>query len=320
MDNVFKFLSNFRKVDKVKNKADVRTVNQGFVNLLVYGGLIVFVLIGSVSGFRAISLYNQVETLKNQVQEYEAVSKEISSIKGGIDVSKVRQYMSDFLKVFINYESTSSDSRLQELDKYFAFSMSNYTDTVKESRALTGQSLIAVAEEEDFYIADIKLSYDTVESGQTVSRVRVLAVPFQISDGLLSIISPPYFKQEDVLLGEAEPLKRRDIDEVEQVDEGLQKSVSEFLVVFFEKYASSNETDLKLLMNESYFMGGQYVVDTIQENTLLIYKESEYVVVQVTVDFMDSGSGAVHSENFTLHLVEQDSGWYVKDLYHYFKK
>ena len=320
--NIFKqigaYFSKFKKVEEAKTKPSVLQVRQKTANILVYGFLVLFFMVGVFGLFRSIGLSSAVSGLNTQVKTFDKTLSEIPSNRQ-IDVSKVRQYMSDFLKVYMTYDEKTADQRLKELDDYFSFALSGYTDSIKQSRKLTGVSLISITEESDFYIADMKVSFETIEEGQTVSRVRVLAIPFKMDSGLLSIISPPYFKQEDVLLGEAEPLVRKKREDVSIVDNKTQESVKQFITIFFDKYASSDEVDLGLIMKQPFLMGGQYTVDTIQENTMLVYQEDENVVVQVSVDFLDKGNGAVHTENFTLYLMNQDNGWYVENMYHYFK-
>lgn len=316
--NLISYFSRFKKVEKVKEKPTVLQVRQKTANILFYGLLFLFFSVGIFGTLRAIGLASSVSSLSSQVKTFDKTLSEIPSNRQ-IGVSKVRQYMSDFLKVYMTYDEKTADQRLKELDNYFSFPLSGYTDSIKQSRSLTGVSLIGVTEESDFYIADMKVSFETIEEGQTVSRVRVLAIPFKMDSGLLSIISPPYFKQEDSLLGETEPLVRKKREDVSVADSKTQESVKQFITIFFDKYASSNEVDLGLIMKQPFLMGGQYTVDSIQENTMLVYQEDKNVVVQVSVDFLDKGNGAVHTENFTLYLMNQDNGWYVENMYHYFK-
>ena len=98
------------------------------------------------------------------------------------------------------------------------------------------------------------------------------------------------------------------------------ESIKEFLEVFFDKYALSNETDLKLIMKAPVLMGGSYQVDTIDESTALFYEgDDNQKIVQVSVTFTDKNTTDKHTENFTLHLSQSDNGWMVEKLYNYFK-
>ncbi|MGT2755424.1 conjugal transfer protein [Streptococcus ovis] len=318
-EKLIDYISQFCKVKKVKEKPSVKHVRQRSANFLVYGMLFLFVSIGLLGSLRAISLSSQVSSLQMQVKEFKGTVSDFPTNQTDIDISKLRQYMFDFLKVYINYTDETASDRQVELQKYYSFSNDlDSSESVNEVRTLTGQNMIGLNKEGDLYIADLKLSYDTVEEGKTVSRLRVLAVPFKTENGLFSIVSPPFYKQEDVLTGKSEALLRKKTEDVERVDEEVSKSIKEFLSVFFEKYASSNETDLALLMKTPFYMGGQYVVESINDSSVLIYKKGDNTIVQLSVIFKDR-SGSTHSENFTLYLVKQDSGWFVNDLYHYFK-
>lgn len=318
LKKLYTYKDKFEKVEKVKEKPTLKQVKQRTANILVYGLVGLFALVGFLGSLRAIALSSQVSSLKNQVMAFEKVVDEVPVNQKDIDVSKARQYMVDFMKIYINYSDETASERLTALEDYYSFSMSDSKDTIKESRVLTGQNLIGLKQEEDFYVADMKVSYETHENGQQVTKLSVLSIPFRTDNGLFSIISPPYFKREDVLLGESKALERKKTEDVERLDESVDKSIRDFLPIFFEKYALSNETDLALLMKNPYFMGGQYTVQEIVDSSTLIYKEDEKTVVQLSVVFLDR-AGASHTENFTLYLVEQDSGWFVEELYHYFK-
>lgn len=313
------YLSGFRKVKKVKEKPEVKQLKQTSANVLVYGLLGLIFFVGVLGTIRTIGFSSQVSSLKKQVETFQNVVKEVPKNQNMIDTNKVRQYMWDFLKVYINYSDEMAQDRMGQLDSYYSFPMSDVTDSVKAERVLTGQSLIGVKSIDDFYVADVKLSYETIENNEKVNRVRVLAVPFKMDNDLLSIVSPPYFKEEDSLLGETEPFVKKKSDEVERVDEATAQSVKEFLQVFFDKYAASDQTDLSLIMKEPFLMGGQYEVESINDGSVLIYEKNKSTVVQLSVTFKDKGSGALHTENFTLRLVQQDSGWFVEDLVHYYK-
>lgn len=41
--------------------------------------------------------------------------------------------------------------------------------------------------------------------------------------------------------------------------------------------------------------------------------------MQLSVTFEDLVTGGTRSENFTLYLFKADNGWYVEEMYHYFK-
>ncbi len=311
------FFDKFQKVKKVKEKPNVKQVKQRTANVIVYGLLLLFFFLGFFGSIRALGLSSQVSSLRTQVKDFEEVVQTLPENQEEIDVSKVRQYMVEFLKVYVNYSDETSGERLQKLSDFYSFGIEASDEKIKFPRTLTGQNMIGLTKEEDFLIADMKISYETVENGENVTRVRVLSVPFRTENGLFSVISLPFFKQEDMLIGQSEALSQKKIDKVEKVDEEIEQSVREFLGVFFNKYAKSNETDLALLMKEPYFMGGQYELSSIDDSSTLIYEEGDKIVVQTSVLFADK-SEATHTENFTLYLVKQDSGWFVNELKHYF--
>lgn len=319
LQDFLSYKDKFQKVKKVKEKPSLKQVKQRTANIIVYGLLVLFVLVGLLGSLRALGLSNQVSSLQKQVVDFQKIVEEVPSDNQSLDVSKVRQYMFDFMKVYINYSNETASERMTALANYYSFNPTENPDSIKEEQNLTGQNVIAISPQDDFYVADVKVSYETIENGQKVSYLRVLSVPFKTENGLFSIISPPFFKQEDVLTGQAEPFLRKKTEDVERVDQSVEKSVREFLPIFFDKYALSNETDLALLMKEPYLMGGQYTVQEINDSSVLVYSsENGQTAVQLSVVFADK-AGSTHTEHFTLSLVKQDSGWFVDELYHYFK-
>ncbi|HGC6860453.1 TPA: conjugal transfer protein, partial [Streptococcus agalactiae] len=84
-------------------------------------------------------------------------------------------------------------------------------------------------------------------------------------------------------------------------------------------YALSNKTDLKLLMKTPELMGKGFKVSELDLNNAIYYQEKKHQVVQLSVTFEDLVTGGTRSENFTLYLSKADNGWYVEEMYHYFK-
>ncbi|MCY7179049.1 conjugal transfer protein, partial [Streptococcus gallolyticus] len=265
---------------------------------------------------RAISLSSQVNSLKNKVADFETTLTDSANQTSTLDVSRVQYYMTNFIYAYINYDKESAEEREQTLQDYYAFDSSTYTEELNETRTLKSQRVISVEEYKSYDLAIVKVGYEV--SGN--SYVMNLAVPFKIKDGLLTIVSLPYSLADDLYQGDSKSFEKNDSSDLVKLSSSETDSIKEFLEVFFDKYASSDETDLKLVMKEPVLMGGSYQVDTIDNSTALFYEGDDgQKVVQVSVTFTDKNTTDKHTENFTLYLSQSDNGWVVEKLYNYFK-
>lgn len=314
-----RFLSQFVRVKKVKQLPKVKLSIQKKANALVYGGLGLLVLIGLLGSIRAMSLSGQVSQLTQQVKSLNQSVVDLPSKQVGMDTAKVERYMFQFVSTYINYNSDTASERQAELEKYFSFDLSGYQDDVKSNRTLIGRDLIALEDKGSYKLAKIRLSYETGEGEEKPKTIAVLAVPFQMSDGLLAVVSPPYWVEEDSLLGQANGFEQIKRENVELLDEKTTSSIKKFLPVFFDKYALSDKTDLKLMMKNPVLMGGNYQVKNIEDGSAIFYQKKDKIMVQVAVDFEEKSTGAVHTEHFTLALVKQSSGWFVEEFYNFYK-
>lgn len=307
-------LLKYSKKEKTGKQPKVKEVKQGTVNLMVYGFLFLLFIVGFFGSLRAIGLSNQVKNLKDNVI---AIKKESGQkvTDTGLDISRVQYYMNNFVYTYVNYSDEIAEKRKTELENYYSFSSSNMIDEVKKERILQTQRLISVTKEKDYYVALMRIGYEVEKKPYQMT----LAIPFQMADGLLAIVSQPYTVAEDLYQGKSKTFEQKTTDEVEPLSKSDIKSIQKFLTVFFDKYASSNKTDLKLLMKYPELMGNNFKLSNLDVNNALYYQEDKDTVVQLTVVFEDLVTGGKRSENFTLHLVKSDNGWYVEKLYHYFR-
>lgn len=315
IDDYKGLLSRFSKKEKKGKQPRVKTVKQRTANILVVGSLLGFFLLGLVGSLLSMGVANQIQGLNNSLVQLEGKLSEVGQVSDDLDVSKVQFYMSNFVYTYVNVDLEKLDERRQALSQYFSFKTDVYGDEVKANRVLKTQRLISVEKADGYHLAITRANYEL--SGE--NKQMLLAVPFQIADGVLAIVSPPYALAEDLYQGRSQAFERRDVKDLIKLSETDSQSIRDFLPIFFDKYAASNETDLKLLMKTPFLMGGSYQVHQIDDSSLLLYQEEGKKVIQVSVQFKEISTGAIHAENFTLYLSQQDTGWYVDEMYHYFK-
>lgn len=310
------FLMKFSKKEKQGKQPKIKELSKRNANIMAYGFLFFFVFVGFIGLVRAISLSSQVNSLKNKVADFETTLTDSANQTSTLDVSRVQYYMTNFIYTYINYDKESAEEREQTLQDYYAFDSSTYTEELNETRTLKSQRVISVEEYKSYDLAIVKVGYEV--SGN--SYVMNLAVPFKIKDGLLTIVSPPYSLADDLYQGDSKSFEKNDSSDLVKLSSSETDSIKAFLEVFFDKYASSDETDLNLVMKEPVLMGGSYQVDTIDNSTALFYEGDDgQKVVQVSVTFTDKNTTDKHTENFTLYLSQSDNGWVVEKLYNYFK-
>lgn len=310
------FLSRFSKKEKKGKSPQLKEVSTKRAGCLVYGGLFLFVFIGIFGCLRAMGLSAQVATLKDKVAIMDKTVKQVTSTTSSLDISKVQYYMSNFIYAYINYDQETADDRQETLDGYYAFDNGADLEALRNTRILKTQRVVSIEQKGNYQLALVKIGYE--EAG--ISYVMTLAVPFTLSKGKLSIVSPPYSLADNTYQGKGNALEQVNSNDVILLPSDDISSIKNFLSVFFDKYASSDETDLKLLMKEPVLMGGSYQVDIIDVNSAVFYQgKDNQKVVQVPVTFTDTNTQDKHTENFTLYLIKTDKGWYVERLENIFK-
>lgn len=310
------YLVKFSKKEKRGKQPKVKEISKRSANLIVYGLLLVFFMVGFLGSLRTISLSNQVSSLKGKVAEFKATLSSNSSQTTSLDVSRVQYYMTNFVFNYINYDKEQVEERKKTLQSYYAFDNPVKDEKLIENRTLKSQRVVSVEEHKDYNLAIVKVSYEVL--GNTY--ISNLAIPFVLKNGLLTIVSPVYSVADDLYQGKAKSFEKNSSSDLVKLSSSEIDSIKEFLKVFFDKYASSDETDLKLVMREPVLMGGSYQVDTIDESTALFYEGVDgQKVVQLSVTFTDKNTTDKHTESFTLYLSQSDNGWYVEKLYNYFK-
>ncbi|HEN0407604.1 TPA: conjugal transfer protein [Streptococcus agalactiae] len=309
-----KFLLRYTKKEKGGKQPKTKEVKQKTANFVVYGILGLLFIVGFFGSLRAIGLSNQVQHLKETVIAVEEKSKS-KKTDNSLDVSRVQYYMNNFIYYYINYTEDTADQRKAELENYYSFSNASITDDVKKSRTLQTQRLISVEKAKDYYVALMRIGYEVDKKSYQMN----VAVPFQMKNGLLAIVSQPYTVADDLYLGKSKTFEKKTPDQVKELSKEQVSSIQKFLPVFFDKYALSNKTDLKLLMKAPELMGKGFKVSELDVNNATYYQEKNNQVVQLSVTFKDLVTGGTRSENFTLYLSKSDNGWYVEKLYHYFK-
>jgi len=146
----------------------------------------------------------------------------------------------------------------------------------------------------------------------------VLNIPFVMVDGLITVVSTPYFTAE-------QPALNNDLifdslienDPREELREH-RESISLFLPTFFEMYARSDKGELALFMENPILMGDHFNVYSVDVAGARFAQAGSNMMVQVFVTFQDKGVDFFHTVPFTLVLEEQANSWFVLEMHHLF--
>ncbi|HGD6160778.1 TPA: conjugal transfer protein [Streptococcus agalactiae] len=309
-----KFLLRYSKREKSGKQPKIKELSQKTVNFFVYGFISLLFLVGFLGALKSIGLSSQVNYLRKAVltAEKKVIQKPVTS---PLDVARVEYYMTNFIYYYVNYDSAKSDERKEALSKFYSFNTTTSVDEVKKNRVLKNQRLISVTQEKDFNVAYMRAVYEVDNKLYKMT----LAIPFQMENGLLAIVNQPHTVAEDMFQGKSKGFEKKELSSIKNLSESDVESLKKFLTVFFDKYALSNRIDLKLLMRQPELMGAGYRVDHVDTETAVFYSLKGSHAVQLSVTFNDLVSGGKRSEDFTLTFSKTDSGWYVEEMYHYFK-
>jgi hypothetical protein len=251
-----------------------------------------------------------------------------------IDVPLVERYMSQFVSLFMNVDLSKDEKaqeRLKKLESFLAFDVNNLNDKLPKttSRKLLSYKLLNLQSFKKYELAKYQVEFEITETttddkGQekTVKKkdTSVLCIPFVESEGLVSIVSLPYFTSETSIYGKAKALEAMEDPDTSEAIAEHRKSIEEYLPVFFTKYAQSDPNDLALLMKKVELMGGNFELVEVDLANARYSFLGENVLVQVAVTFNNKETEFIHTEAFTLQLEKQANSWFVLDMQHVFNK
>lgn len=305
----------------------------------VFWLIVILTSLGTVRSFTQVSRLDVVEYDLRTIQRN---SRQMSRTEGTVDITLVTTVMNEFVPLFMNVdlrEQNEIDGRLERLSDFVSFDIRNINNGINrdEQRLLENYELIAIAQYSSFNIATFRVSYQIIDHSEdeenneydnydvydiyekeTNESSLVLHIPFVMQDGLISIVSMPYFTAESGALAHTVPFEKMVENDTSDEMRIARASIEEFLPMFFEMYAGSNEQSLGIFMSEVILMGGSFELEEVNNFDARFDFVEENVLVQVSVVFRDNGTNFIHEVPFTLLLEEQANSWFVLELHHLF--
>lgn len=322
----------FSKVKKVKRPSIKKMESKKFNRLF----LIVFL------SFLASGMIALIRTVvfESRIDRLELYQEKQTRQESGPGLSKITEYpyqLNIFMQTFIaHYIPLSNDSllmeqRVEKLNEFFSEGISVDREVSTVKRTLISSELADIDHGEDHSTVCYKISYsleipveqtrelessgvvETYVDYQMKEQVAFLTIDFLQADTSFSIISYPYFRDRPLNHFETAAVRKKE-DASLAVDGERLASIKQFLMIFFEKYASGSKEELAYLMSDVESMGMGYQLEAIQ--TVDAYDSEGSIVVYAEVKFKESESGLAHKEVFSIKLTEEENQFKVSALTH----
>ncbi|MFS6999050.1 conjugal transfer protein [Carnobacterium maltaromaticum] len=325
----------FKKKEKKVKSPKLKQVSQKKANLFIVFIAILFVGVLAVGTIKNLSSVTAIDKLNKEIVTLKKENLSTETEITQIDYPLVERYMGGFVSAYMNVDLSKDEivqQRLKNLEKYFAFDVSKINDNLdkKTTRKLTSLKLLNIQTMKQYDLAKYKVEYEIIEMSlnektkkeeKRSSKVSsILCIPYVQSDGLITVVSLPYFSSEQDVYGKAPALEMSESSDTTEAMAKVKPSIEKYLPTFFKKYAESNKADLTLLMKKVELMGGNYELDKVDVSQARYSFVGENVLVQVYVSFKNKETDFVHTEPFTLQLAKQEKSWFVVDMQHVFIK
>jgi hypothetical protein len=314
-------LEKFKKKEKRSKPAKPKIITKQQADMMTLSivGLIVVIFLSGV--IRMFTMVNTVGGLQAEIAMLRADIRTSAYQEEMLDVVLATHVLDEFVPLWMNVD-LSADGWVDELGQFVGFDLATIRDGIHHDtvRSLHEFELVGMRDMGRFNLATYHVSYHVVagEGDDPIPMRLALHVPFLIIDGSVSVISLPYFTQiASAIGGVSVPQMNIDNDASEEmVDTRL--SIEEFLPVFFEMYAESDERSLELFMDDPVLMGGDFELEAVHLSEARLTYVGDDVMVQVMVTFRDGGTDFVHQAPFTLLLESQANSWFIREMHHLF--
>jgi len=348
--------SNVKKKAKKDQPLNTKTISKKKASVMTWMLVVIIPLLVLVGTIRMFGVLGQVEQMQEEITIIR--SQERSSSAGGeaLDITLITHTMNEFVPLFMNVNLTNQDvinNRIDELSQFVNFDISQINHGIDHhlSRMLTHYDMLSVRHYNTHLLASYRVSYqidygdvtnerlgyvsnmiddqsdldeemeledEVLELTEYNERQLILNIPFVMVDGLITVVSMPYFTDEQPALNNEVSFDLSIENDPREELRASRESISLFLPTFFEMYARSDSSELALFMAHPVLMGGNFNVYSVDITNARFMQIGQNMMVQVFVTFQDQDVDFFHTIPFTLVLEEQANSWFVLELYHLF--
>ncbi|MCG5104660.1 conjugal transfer protein [Oceanobacillus alkalisoli] len=273
-----------------------------------------------------------------------AAANEKEEVKEEIPIESAHEFLSNFIKEYINVpnESEALQERANKLKEYMVFNdtFNNEKnplynlDGVNGSRQLESFNLFHIEGEGNRNLFQYKVTFKNeleteiekevtkgkgknkkketefeIETEEKINTL-LLNVPIIHENGLFSVHSVPYFTEVPSLAGNIE-VEMPEI-ELEEYNGNEIDNINEFLITFFEKYATESIDEMAYLMDEPQTLNGSFLFEEIRN--LTIYVNGEHYKALMEVVFRDELTNIEQVNPVEMTISKNGRNFYVEDF------
>ena len=225
------------------------------------------------------------------------------------ELLSVKSYNTHLLASYrVTYQIDYVDGVISALDLF---------ETI-EKEIVEGEEMFEDEIEDEEIVEDeeVEMENSDLEIAESDQRQVILNIPFVMVDGLITVVSMPYFTAEQSALNNDIFFDFAIENDIREELRASRESISLFLPTFFEMYARSDELELILFMANPILMGGNFSVYSVDLAGARFAQAGQNMMVQVFVTFQDQDVDFFHTVPFSLVLAKQTNSWFVLEMHH----
>ncbi|GAK30787.1 putative membrane protein [Weissella oryzae SG25] len=276
----------------------------------IAGAILILIIVYctfSVIQARAIAVKNRslrenVTTLTKRLDEASAGSTSYNPVVG--------QYLSDFLTAYYTVDKSQTSDRDSKLRGFFAknlnFSSSNRNnvDMVLKRTKLNGI----------FTVDGIKTGqFDLTVNENGQDKELTVNVPYQQNNEKLTVVGYPYIAEQINSVGQV-GAARFAKNGKSLTNPDTVKHIQQFTEQFVNKYLSSSQKEMSLLMSDPQGLDGSAILDSLNDSDVNVSGTETHPKVDVKFTVKAKDSDIVQEQFIHLELKKQDNTYFVTKL------
>lgn len=304
------YLSNFEKKEKKGKPPKLKIVNKKTVNIAMIGGIFFLLFIGLMGSFRAITLSNQVTSLKESLKSIDTTSNQTKTEPDQYNY-QLQYYLNDYVYAYftLSQDTDKQQEQVKRLENFYSFVPDIKSQgQIRNPSELVSAQLLTVEDN----IARYKIKYKEKINNENAKEYQTgFNIPFGRKDGKFFISGLPWFSAlTSYQAGQFNEEEKLKLSATDQFSDSEHKKIEKFLTIFFTNY-TSNQDNLNLIapnitvVSNTKFKSIDYIYLKNEGDSLIAYVQATFAV-----------GGSTHSENFTFTLSEKEQTYYVTKLEH----
>ncbi len=299
-------------------------------------GMLFLAIVSVLLSINTRSTLNETNRLV-EANENEEVIEEIP-------VESAHEFLSNFIKEYINVpnESEALQGRANKLKEYMVFNDTFNNEKnplynleeVKGTRQLESFNLFHIEDEGNRNLFQYKVTFKNELKTETEKEVTkgkgkekkkeieveteteekktslLLNIPIVYENGLFSVQSVPYFTQIPSLVGNIE--YEMPAIELEEYNGNEIENINEFLITFFEKYATEPVDEMAYLMDDPQTLNGSFLFEDIRN--LKIYVDGDHYKALMEVVFRDELTNIEQVNPVEMTISKNGRNFYVENF------